>query len=157
MQKVTFIQIGKSNPKFIQDGERHYLTMLKKYCAMEVIVLPEGDYTSGQKILSEKKKETDRLIKALPKDAVVMYLDVEGKHLDTIAFATHLQRWQEEGRKLCFVIGGAYGVAEEFFEHVHLRLSLSSMTTSHQLVRLFFLEQLYRGYSVVKGSGYHHS
>lgn len=157
MQKVTFIKVGKSTPQFIRDGEEHFFTMLKKYCSLEVVTLSEGDYTSSQKVTSEKKKETERLIKALPKDAQVIYLDVMGKHMDTPQFAKYLETSQEQGLKLCFVIGGAYGVSEEFFSYVQTRLSLSSMTTSHQLVRLFFLEQLYRGYSVVKGSGYHHS
>lgn len=156
MQKVTFIQVGKSTPGFIRSGEEHYFTMLKKYCTLDLVVVSDGDFTSSQKIVAEKKKETERIIKALPKDCIVVYLDVEGQQMDTLTFARRLQEWHEEGRKLCFVIGGAFGVSDEFFKEVHLRLSLSSMTTSHQLVRLLFLEQLYRGFSIVRGSGYHH-
>ncbi len=156
MQKVTFLQVGKSTPSFIKDGEEHFSTMLKKYCALQVITVPEGDFSSQQKILAEKKKETERLIKALPKDALIVYLDVEGKMMDTLQFAKHIQTWQEEGRKVCFVIGGAYGVSQEFMEHVDVKISFSPMTTSHQMIRLFFLEQLYRAFSVVKGSAYHH-
>lgn len=156
MQKVIVLQVGKSSPSFIREGEEHFFTMLKKYCTVHITIISEGDFSSQQKILAEKKKETERLIKALPKDAVVVYLDVEGKTMSTLQFAKQIQGWQEQGAKLCFVIGGAYGVTEEFMQHVHMRISFSPMTTSHQMIRLFFLEQLYRAFSVVKGSAYHH-
>ncbi len=151
------IWVGKSKAGFIHDGVSKYKTQLQKYTALDVIECSEVPF-SKKPIVTCIKKETESIIKAIPKDNFVVYLDVAGRQMNTEDFADLLQEQKNQSGHVTCIIGGAFGVDISLLQpHVHLRLSLSTMTTSHQMVRLFFLEQLYRGLDIMHGGKYHHA
>lgn len=101
-------------------------------------------------------KDVERLLESLPKDGIVIVLDAAGKEFTSEAFADKLSTYIDRGEKLTFVLGGPHGLPEELKTRAHLTLSLSQMTTTHDLAHLFFLEQLYRAFTIVKGITYHY-
>ncbi len=140
MFKIAFISVG-SLPKGSFDliGEE-FATRLKKFA--------EVDFKTV--------KTDDRLAEAVPKDSFLIVLEATGKQFTSEAFATKLQGWIDDGRKLTIVLGGPHGVPKELKDDADLLLSLSPMTTTHDLAHIFFLEQLYRAFTITKGMTYHY-
>lgn len=101
-------------------------------------------------------KDTDRLLEGLPEDGLLIVLDAAGKEFTSEAFAEKLSTYIDRGERLNFILGGPHGLPEELKKRAHLCLSLSQMTTTHDLAHLFFLEQLYRAFTIVKGIQYHY-
>ena len=101
-------------------------------------------------------KTDDRLGEAIPKDSFVIVLEATGKQFTSEAFAAKLQSWIDDGRKLAIVFGGPHGVSAELKHRADLLLSLSPMTTTHDLAHVFFLEQLYRAFTITRGMTYHY-
>jgi 23S rRNA (pseudouridine1915-N3)-methyltransferase len=101
-------------------------------------------------------KDEEKLVEAIPSDAVLIVLDAAGKELGSEAFAQKLSSYIDAGDKLIFILGGPHGLSPELKKRAHLCLSLSQMTTTHDLAHLFFLEQLYRAFTIVKGVTYHY-
>lgn len=101
-------------------------------------------------------KDTEKLIEGLPKDGLLIVLDAAGKAFTSEAFAERLSTYIDRGEKLTFVLGGPHGLPDDLKKRAHLTLSLSQMTTTHDLAHLFFLEQLYRAFTIVKGVTYHY-
>jgi 23S rRNA (pseudouridine1915-N3)-methyltransferase len=140
MFKITFISVG-SLPRgpFAAVGE-DFSTRLKKFAEVEFKAV----------------KSDDRLANAIPKDSFVIVLEATGKLLTSEAFAAKLQTWVDQGQKLAIVLGGPHGVPQDLKTRADLQLSLSPMTTTHDLAHLFFLEQLYRAFTITKGMTYHY-
>lgn len=103
-----------------------------------------------------KKIEGDILLKQTKSTDFIVLLDEQGKRYTSKSFASQLEKWQLHHGQIVFVIGGAYGFSEEVYARAQARLSLSDMTFSHQLIRVIFLEELYRAYTIIKGEPYHH-
>lgn len=101
------------------------------------------------------KNETT-LTESLPKDAFLVVLDADGKSFDSKSFANEVERWEDSGLHVAIVLGGPHGLSDSFKKRANLLLSLSPMTTTHDLAHLFYLEQLYRACSIVKGMKYHY-
>lgn len=101
-------------------------------------------------------KDESKLSEAIPSDSVLIVLDAAGKELSSETFAAKLSSYIDAGDKLVFVLGGPHGLSDELKKRAHLLLSLSQMTTTHDLAHVFFLEQLYRGFTIVKGVTYHY-
>lgn len=101
-------------------------------------------------------KDEEKLVEAIPSDSVVIVLDAAGKELSSEAFAERLSSYIDAGDKAIFVLGGPHGLSSELKKRAHLCLSLSQMTTTHDLAHIFFLEQLYRAFTIVKGIQYHY-
>ena len=107
--------------------------------------------------LELKEKEGKKILESLKEGDYTVLLDEKGKELRTVEFSTWLgTRLMQPGKRLVFVVGGAWGFAEEVYTKADMKISLSKMTFPHQLVRLIFIEQLYRALSIIKGSPYHH-
>ena len=102
-------------------------------------------------------RETQNILKLVPSGSFLILLDDKGSQYTSEAFAGFLQKKMNEGRDICVVIGGAYGFSEELYRMADTKLSLSKMTFSHQMVRLIFLEQVYRAFTIIRGEPYHHS
>ncbi|MDG1428822.1 MAG: 23S rRNA (pseudouridine(1915)-N(3))-methyltransferase RlmH [Crocinitomicaceae bacterium] len=156
--KIKLICVGKTISKYLIEGEVEYLSRLKHYCNIEKIEIPE--LKNAKKMRQDQiKKEEGRLI--LSKIALgeqVILLDEGGKTHTSIEFSKYLQkRLNQGGKSIVFIVGGAYGFSEEVYSKSSGKISLSDMTFSHQMVRLFFLEQLYRGFTILKGEPYHHN
>jgi len=157
--KITLIQVGKTAQSYLVDGVNEYQNRLKHYCTFEVITINPSKIvqSTGNKETIKKMDSSLILGKINPGDFVVL-LDDKGKEYDSIQFAEFIQNHQiKSSKNLVFIIGGAFGFTDELYQKSNMKLSLSKLTFSHQMVRLFFTEQLYRAYTIIKGESYHHS
>jgi 23S rRNA (pseudouridine1915-N3)-methyltransferase len=155
--KVKFICIGKTGKSFLEEGESEYLKRLKHYVAVERIEIP--DLKNAKKLTFDQIKEQEGkeiLAKIQQGDSVIL-LDEHGKMYSSVQFSQFLQqKFNAGGKAIAFVVGGAYGFSDEVYDAASGKISLSSMTFSHQMVRMIFFEQLYRAMTILKGEPYHH-
>jgi 23S rRNA (pseudouridine1915-N3)-methyltransferase len=146
--------VGRTEKGFVADGLDHYLGRLSRKEQVEQVVLPEAGKGDAA---YQQRQEGERILAALRPGEKLVILDELGRQFGSVAFATQLQAWKDQGvRQVAFVIGGAYGLSDEVRKRADLVLSLSAMTFPHQLVRVLFAEQLYRAYAIMQGSPYHH-
>lgn len=156
--KIKLIAIGKTDEAYLIEGIEKYLKRLKHYIALDVIVI--ADVKAGTKPSVEKIKEEEGklILQKLELSDVVVLLDEGGKGFGSENFAHYLQKKMNSvAGNLVFIIGGPFGFSPSIYERAHEKISLSEMTFSHQMVRLFFAEQLYRAFTIIKGEKYHHS
>ena len=152
--KIALITIGKTNEKYLDDGMAIYLKRLKHYCHFEVLELKDVKAFSSNEDL--KKAEAELILTKLKIDDCLVLLDEHGKEVTSRAFAQFIEkRSMDSGRRIVFLVGGAFGVADLIKEKSEYQLSLSQMTFSHQMIRLFFVEQLYRAFTIIKNEKYH--
>lgn len=155
--KITFICIGKTGKKFLEEGEQEYLNRLKHYIKVERIEIPD---IKGAKKLSEdqiKQQEGIEILAKAPSSDEMYLLDDKGQAYSSVGFSEFLQKRMNGGAKgITFVVGGAYGFSEEVYARSKAKISLSKMTFSHQMIRMIFFEQLYRSFTILKGEPYHH-
>lgn len=145
--KVKLFLTGKTTDKNIQALLQDYVARLKHYADFEEVILPA----------SNKEEECANLLKRIQASDVLILLDEKGKQYTSVQFAQQLNTWMVSGKKnLVFVIGGAYGFTEAVYERADYKLSMSGFTFPHQLARLIFAEQLYRGFTILKNEKYHH-
>jgi 23S rRNA (pseudouridine1915-N3)-methyltransferase len=155
--KIALLQIGKTNDKFLSDGVEEYSGRIRKYSGFEIITIPDLKNTRNMPVAEQKMKEGEKICKLLSSEDYVVLLDEKGKEFSTIEFSEQMGKIFMFARKrVLFVIGGPYGFSGEVYDRADLRMSLSRLTFSHQLVRLLFTEQLYRVFTVMKGDPYHH-
>lgn len=148
--------IGKTQEKYLEPGMALYLKRLRHYLPFQFVVLP--DIRGAGKLSPEqvKTKEGEGVLGKLRPDDLLILLDEGGRQYSSEAFARFLDRQlQRPHRRLIFLIGGAWGFSEAVYERADEQLSLSTMTFSHQMVRLFFLEQLYRAMTILRNEPYH--
>lgn len=153
MANIKLIYFGKSKFSFVEEGVQIFVKRIKHYTKFETQqLIPKY---KGNDSVSIKKIEAQQLNKLLtPKDYLIL-LDEGGKTYDSMRFADQLTKWRMQSPNLVFVIGGAYGFDQEIYQRCNAKLSLSSMTFSHQLIKVIFLEQLYRGFTIINNEAYH--
>ena len=155
--KIVLITIGKTSEKYLIEGIYQYKNRLKHYTDFEIMEIPN---IKNSKNLSEAelmKKEGELILKQIQNSDHLVLLDDKGKDFTSPRFAQKLQQWMLSGKKrIVFVVGGAYGFSEEIYKRGNEELSLSKMTFSHQMVRLFFVEQIYRAFTILNNEPYHH-
>ena len=155
--KIVLITIGKTSEKYLIEGIYQYKNRLKHYTNFEMM---EISNIRNSKNLSEAelmKKEGELILKQIQNSDHLVLLDDKGKDFTSPRFAQKLQQWMLSGKKrIVFVVGGAYGFSEEIYKRGNEKISLSKMTFSHQMVRLFFVEQLYRAFTILNNEPYHH-
>ncbi|MBN1334316.1 MAG: 23S rRNA (pseudouridine(1915)-N(3))-methyltransferase RlmH [Synergistales bacterium] len=153
--KITLISVGKPAEKFYHQAVQEYLKRLQRYSSIEWLVIPS---CSGKNTVEKiRSGETESIIKVLrPRDRLVL-LDMKGKTFESVAFASWLSSsiCDISGR-LVFVVGGPYGVSGNLRTRADVLLSLSQMTMPHELCLVFLVEQIYRAFSIIAGSSYHH-
>jgi 23S rRNA (pseudouridine1915-N3)-methyltransferase len=155
--KITLMQTGKSTEKYVLQGAELYSNRIKKYGAFEIITIPELKNTKNMVLSEQKLKEGKRILQSCNSDDFVVLLDERGKEFRTVEFSSWLEKiFMLPRKRIVFVIGGPWGFSEEVYNRADFKISLSSMTFPHQLVRLLFLEQLYRTFTIIKGEPYHH-
>jgi len=155
--KIVLLQTGKTTERYIGEGVSNYSGRLQKYTSFEIITLPDLKNTGNMPVKEQKEREGARMVQYLQKDDYVIVLDENGKEYSTIEFADRLEKiLMLQKKRIIFIIGGAYGFSGEVIGRADLRVSLSKMTFSHQVVRLLFAEQLYRAFTVIRGEPYHH-
>jgi 23S rRNA (pseudouridine1915-N3)-methyltransferase len=151
------MQTGKTTDKHISELVDMYSKRIRKYSVFEIVTLPELKNTKNMPVQEQKSKEAVKIIQSLTNDDYVILLDENGKELRTIEFSGTLERiFFLPKKRIVFIIAGPWGFSEEVYVRADYRLSLSKMTFPHQLVRLLFLEQLYRVFTIIKGEPYHH-
>ena len=155
--KVKLIVIGKTEQSYLKEGILEYEKRILHYVPFETIVIASLKKSSGLSQKEIKTREAEQMMKyILPSDFVVV-LDEKGKETDSVGFSGFLnQRFSSGLKSMAFIIGGAYGVDDSIKSVAQYKLSLSKMTFSHQMVRLFFLEQFYRALTILNHESYHH-
>lgn len=155
--KIRFIYIGKTSKKFLIEGEDEYFSRLKHYCTVERIELPDIKNQKSLSFEEIKKAEGEKFLNAMHKDDLVFLLDDKGKQYTSSGLADFISKHQiYSSGTLVFLVGGAFGFSPAIYERAIGKISLSSLTFSHQMVRMIFLEQLYRAFTIIKGEKYHH-
>ncbi|HQQ93727.1 MAG TPA: 23S rRNA (pseudouridine(1915)-N(3))-methyltransferase RlmH [Bacteroidia bacterium] len=156
--KILLIQIDKTQDAYLDEGIAVYSKRLKNYTAFETITLSIPKSIRQKTIPEQKKEESRLLMQNLNKDDEVVLLDERGQAFSSEEFAAFLGKRQNASvKRLVFIIGGPFGFDDLMYKQARWKISLSRMTFSHQMVRLFFCEQLYRGFTILKGEKYHHS
>jgi 23S rRNA (pseudouridine1915-N3)-methyltransferase len=155
--KISLLCISKTTEAYLQEGIRIYENRLQHYCKYQRLEIPDLKNSKNLSFEQQKQKEAELILaKISPSDFVVL-LDENGKELDSVQFSKELNKWMNQSTAhVVFVIGGPYGFHASVYERANLKLSLSKLTFSHQMVRLFFTEQLYRAFSILRGEPYHH-
>lgn len=154
---IVLLTVGKTTTPYIQTGIEGYAKRLSHYLPFAIKTIP--DVKNTRKLTSEQQKEAEgRLILAeLQQSDMLVVLDERGESLTSIEFSGMLSKLMSSGRKrVVFAVGGPYGFSEEVYRRADRKLSLSKMTFSHEMVRLFFVEQLYRAMTIMRGEPYHH-
>lgn len=155
--KVRFILNGKTDDEYIRKGIELFKGRLKYYIPFEELVISALKNTKGLTEEQQKVKEGELLFKLLDKNDRLILLDENGKEHTSVGFSQFMQQQMNTGVKnLVFVVGGPYGFSKEVYKRAHAKVSLSRMTFSHQMIRLFFVEQLYRAMTILKNEPYHH-
>lgn len=155
--QIKLITIGKTDNKNLQVLIEDYQKRLAHYIRFEFEILADIKNVKHLSEVQQKDKEGELILAKIQNSDVLILLDENGKQMDSIAFSTYLQKHINSGIKtLTFVIGGPYGFSDAVYNRANGKLGLSKMTFSHQMVRLFFIEQLYRGFSILKNEPYHH-
>ena len=150
---ITLICAGRTSEKYVSEGMRLYIERLNHYCKFNLIEIEAGKGYETQ----IRRKETENILKRVGEKDFLILLDEKGKEIISSGFADLLQQHRNISTKnLVFVIGGSYGFSEEVYKRANLKIALSKMTFPHQLVRIVFLEQLYRAMTILKGEKYHH-
>jgi len=155
--KITLLQTGKTTDKNVSALVDLYSSRIKKYTVFEIITLPEMKNTMNMPVQEQKIKEAAKIFQSIVDDDYVILLDEKGKEFRTVEFSGFLEKlFFLPKRRIVFIIGGPWGFSEDVYSRADYKFSLSKMTFPHQLVRLLFLEQLYRVFTIIKGEPYHH-
>lgn len=155
--KITLLVVGKTEDKYLIEGIEKYLNRLKHYIGFNLIVIPDIKNTKNLTEAQQKSKEGELILKQVSNPDIVILMDEKGKKYTSVKFADYLNKQMIGSvQHLVFVIGGPYGFDDTVYKRANGSISLSDMTFSHQMVRLFFVEQLYRAFSILKGEPYHH-
>lgn len=153
---IKLIVVGKTDVPFVQQGIDEYMSRLKHYTSFELTVIPSVKNAGTLGSAELKEREGQLILKQLEKVDMVVLLDEHGKEYTSVGFSEYLQRQMNAGvRTLAFVIGGAFGFSPAVYAAAHHKISLSQMTFNHQMVRLFFVEQLYRANTILRHEKYH--
>ena len=157
IMKITLLAIGKTDDKNLQGIIEQYIKRLKHYVSFSFELIPDIKKAKNMSEALQKQTEGSEILKRISTADTVILLDEKGKSYSSEGFSEFLQKKMNSGLKnLVFVIGGPYGFSEEIYKRANGKISLSSMTFSHQMVRLFFVEQLYRGFTILRNEPYHH-
>ena len=155
--RIALLQTGKTTDKHIAEVADIYTSRIKRYSVFEIITLPDLKNAGNISVQEQKDKEGIKIIHSVSNDDYVVLLDERGKEFRTLEFSEWIEKIIMISKKrIVFVIGGPWGFSEEVFNRADFRMSLSRMTFPHQLVRLLFLEQLYRVFTIIRGEPYHH-
>ena len=156
--KLRLLCVGKTNFNFLNEGEKEYTNRLIHYCNLSRIDIPELKNAKSLSIPEIKTKEGQLILAKVQATDLLILLDENGKMYTSNEFATFFEKKMIQGKtSIVFVIGGAFGFSKEVYDRANELISLSKMTFSHQLIRIIFLEQLYRSFTILKGEKYHHN
>jgi len=154
---IKLLAIGKTDNKALQSLIDEYTKRLSFYIKFDLEIIPDIKNVKNLSEAQQKEKEGELILSKISATDQLILLDENGSTFSSVAFSDYLQKKMNAGIKtLVFVIGGPYGFSEEVYKKAQGKISLSAMTFSHQMVRLFVIEQLYRGFTILKNEPYHH-
>lgn len=155
--KFTLLVVGRTVEKHYIAAISDYVERTKHFISFDMEVIPELKNTKSLSMEQQKEKEGELIIKALQPGDVVVLLDEHGKEFRSVEFAEWMERKMHTvNKRLVFIIGGPYGFASKVYDAAQEKISLSKMTFSHQMIRLIFVEQLYRAMTILNNGPYHH-
>lgn len=155
--KIKLLAVGKTDDKHLIELINVYKNRLKHYIKFEFEILPDIKNVKNLSENQQKEKEGNLILTKLQNTDQLVLLDDKGKQFSSIEFSQFLQKKMNSGiKQLVLVIGGPYGFSDEVYQKATGKISLSKMTFSHQMIRLFIIEQLYRGFTILKNEPYHH-
>ena len=154
--KINLLCIGKTDDKEIKNLINYYLTRLPRHWNFEITEIP--DVKNARNLTPDllKKEEAKLFLNIIENTDLVVLLDEKGKQFNSREFAQKLDSYQNNSiKKICFLVGGTYGFSEEMYQRANEKISISKMTFTHQMIRLFFVEQIYRADQILQGKPYH--
>lgn len=155
--KITLLVVGRTVEKHYIAGINDYLERTKHFISFDMEVIPELKNTKSLAMEQQKEKEGELILKSLQPGDVVVLLDEGGKEFRSVEFASWIEKKMHTvNKRLVFIIGGPYGFSSKVYQAAQEKISLSKMTFSHQMVRLIFVEQLYRAMTILNNGPYHH-
>jgi 23S rRNA (pseudouridine1915-N3)-methyltransferase len=154
--KLSLLITGKTKFDYLNVGMNEYVSRLKHYLPMDIIVVPDLKNTKNMTPTEQNNKEGERIIKLIPPNTDIILFDERGKQYSSPEFSRFLESKINIRRDICMIVGGAYGFSEELYRLSRDLISLSKMTFSHQMARLIVLEQIYRAMTILRGEPYHH-
>jgi 23S rRNA (pseudouridine1915-N3)-methyltransferase len=155
--KIKLLAIGKTDNKHLIQLIEEYQNRLKHYIKFELEVIPDIKNVKNLSEVQQKEKEGALILSKLQNTDDLVLLDNKGKHFTSIEFSQYLQKKMNSGiKQLVLVIGGPYGFSDSVYKKAIAKISLSKMTFSHQMIRLFTIEQIYRAFTILKNEPYHH-
>jgi 23S rRNA (pseudouridine1915-N3)-methyltransferase len=155
--KIKLLAIGKTDDSALISLISRYQDRLQHYVSFELDILPDLKQVKNMSESEQKVKEGSLIQKQLKPGDFVCLLDEKGREFNSVDFSKYLQKRMNSGlKRLVFVIGGPYGFSEEIYKIAQGKISMSQMTFSHQMIRLFAVEQIYRGFTILKNEPYHH-
>lgn len=154
--KITLLVVGKTTDSHIEALIQEYQKRLTHYLPFTLQVIPELKNTKALTSEQQKQAEGELILRTITSATDMILLDEHGKEYRSIEFADYIQKRMSSGRDVVFVVGGPYGFSEAVYQRANGKISLSKMTFSHQMVRLFFVEQIYRAMTILRGEPYHH-
>ena len=155
--KIKLLAIGKTDDKNLQTLIEAYQKRLKHYINFELEIIPDIKNVKNLSTSQQKEKEGNLILKKLSATDNLILLDEKGTEFRSIDFSNYLQKKMNSGiKQLVFVIGGPYGFSDEVYKKAVGKISFSKMTFSHQMIRLFVVEQIYRAFTILKNEPYHH-
>ena len=155
--KIKLLAIGKTDDKNLQNLIETYQNRLKHYINFNIEIIPDLKNIKNLSEAQQKEKEGELILKRLNATDILILLDEKGKEFRSVAFSEFLQKKMNTGiKQLVLVIGGPYGFSEAVYKKSQGKISLSKMTFSHQMIRLFIVEQIYRAFTILKNEPYHH-
>ena len=155
--RITLVETGKTRDEYILKGISEFRKRLERYVPFSIETIPDLKHSRHMTMKEVQKKEGEQIIRRIKPDSYVILLDERGREFTSISLAEHINSLEGRVKHIMFVIGGPYGFADSVYSLANERISLSKLTFSHQMVRLIFLEQLYRSFTILKGEPYHHA
>jgi 23S rRNA (pseudouridine1915-N3)-methyltransferase len=154
---ISLLMVGKTTNSQLIKLQDEYQNRLKHYISFDSIIIPELKNTKNLSVAEQQEKEADLILKQIETSDDVILLDEKGKQFTSVEFSTFIsKKMLASHKRMVFVVGGPYGFSERVYSRATGLVSLSAMTFSHQMIRLIFLEQLYRAFTILKGEPYHH-
>jgi len=155
--KIILLTVGKTTNAHLIKLQEEYQNRLKFYITFDSVVIPELKNTKNLSVSEQLEKEADLILKQIDVNDKVVLLDEKGKQFTSVGFSEYMsKKLIATHKRMIFVVGGPYGFSERVYQRANTKISLSSMTFSHQMIRLIFVEQLYRAMTILKGEPYHH-
>lgn len=155
--KICLLVIGKTDASYFSQAISEYVNRLTHYIPFELEIIPDLKNTKTLSVDQQKQKEGELILKSLQSSDYVVLLDERGKEYSSLQFASYIEKKTHTvSKRIVFIIGGPYGFSQDVYDRANEKLTLSRMTFSHQMIRLIFVEQLYRAMTILNNEPYHH-